>query len=436
VANPLDWSLIYGAVPTAVLVIGAIGLVFLVLRRRDGWWTWRVPLAVALAALTGWLVKLVVDDWWKPFADPLPDEVAAWIGVTVLAAALAVLGFSRTGWRYRIGLVLAVAAVLVMASSQVNRQFQQYVTLRAALGSLLPLHSADISKVEAGRDTAVTAPAGTALESVWRAPAGMPAKGELSQVSIPPTLSGFTARPAWIYLPPAALATPPARLPVLLLLAGQPGSPRDWIDAGQLPQMMDGYAAGHHGLAPIVVMADGTGSEFGNPMCLDSRLGKAQTYLTRDVPDWVRGHLAVAGDAQGWAVAGLSYGGTCSIQFVTNTADVFKSFIDISGQSEPTLGTRSETVQQAFGGDVAAFTAVNPVDIMARQKFPGTAGLVAVGTGDRMYGPEQRVVYAACLKAGMQVQLLLYPGGHSWQVWRPALQDNLDWLGKHTGLTG
>ena len=51
------------------------------------------------------------------------------------------------------------------------------------------------------------------------------------------------------------------------------------------------------------------------------------------------------------------------------------------------------------------------------------------------YLPQQRVVYQACVKAGMQVQWHEYPGGHSWQVWRPGLQDNLNWLGQHLGLT-
>lgn len=56
----------------------------------------------------------------------------------------------------------------------------------------------------------------------------MPATGEVSKVAIPGAVSGFAAREAEVYLPPAYLSTPRARLPVLVLLAGQPASPTDW----------------------------------------------------------------------------------------------------------------------------------------------------------------------------------------------------------------
>jgi len=52
------------------------------------------------------------------------------------------------------------------------------------------------------------------------------AAGVVSTVVIPGSVSGFAARPAWVYLPPAALVRNPPALPVLVLLHGQPGSPR------------------------------------------------------------------------------------------------------------------------------------------------------------------------------------------------------------------
>ena len=132
----------------------------------------------------------------------------------------------------------------------------------------------------------------------------MPKTGAVYQVSIPGVRSGFEARPGYIYLPPAYLATPRPQLPVLVLLGGQPGDPRTWVDSGQIQAMMDGFANLHHGLAPIVVMPDDLGSEFANPMCLNSRLGNVQTYLTVDVPNWITSHLQVRSPEQGWAIGG------------------------------------------------------------------------------------------------------------------------------------
>ena len=124
------------------------------------------------------------------------------------------------------------------------------------------------------------------------------------------------------------------------MLSGQPGNPGDWLDGGQLAARMDAYAAAHKGLAPVVVMPDSLGSELANPVCLDSSLGNVATYLTVDVPGWIRKHLQVDTEPSSWAIGGLSAGGTCSLQMALTAPQVYPTFVDISGQAEPTLGTR------------------------------------------------------------------------------------------------
>ena len=37
------------------------------------------------------------------------------------------------------------------------------------------------------------------------------------------------------------------------MIGGQPGGPRDWLDAGKLASRLDAFAAAHRGLAPVVV---------------------------------------------------------------------------------------------------------------------------------------------------------------------------------------
>lgn len=183
-----------------------------------------------------------------------------------------------------------------------------------------------------------------------RRPPGMPKTGAVYQVSIPGGRSGFAARPGYIYLPPAYLATPRSQRPVLVLLGGQPGDPRAWVDSGRIQAVMDGSAKRHSGLAPVVVMPDDLGSEFANPLCLNSRLGDVLTYLTIDVPDWIISHLQVRPPGQGWAIGGFSEGGTCAIQLSTQAPRLYPFFVDISGQLEPTLGSRQLTISRAFGG--------------------------------------------------------------------------------------
>src|SRR5262249_19155560 len=302
--------------------------------------------------------------------------------------------------------------------------FQAYPSLRVALAPWLdpkPVFTRMPNVTE------VVARPGQALGSIWHPPPGMPAAGAVYRVNIPGVTSGFAARPGYLYLPPAYLATPRPQLPVLVLLGGQPGDPRAWVDSGQVQAVMDDFARSHHGLAPVVVMPDDLGTEFANPLCLDSRLGQVQTYLTVDVPNWVTSHLQVRPPGQGWAIAGFSEGGTCAIQLGTQAPRLYQSFLAISGQVEPTLGSRQLTISRAFGGDAAAFARVNPVTVLARTRFPRSAGVFVSGANDSTYTPQQQAMYRAARRAGMNVTLMHLPGGHDWRLARGALQSNVAW---------
>jgi S-formylglutathione hydrolase FrmB len=118
-----------------------------------------------------------------------------------------------------------------------------------------------------------------------------------------------------------------------------------------------------------------------------------------------------------------------------NAPEVYPTFVDISGEAEPTLGDHAATVQAAFGGDEAAFAAVNPLDVLRQKQFPGTAGYLVAGEQDTVYGPQAQRVFAACQAAGMDVQLHVKPGGHTFEVWGPGLEDALPWLATRLGMT-
>src|SRR6516162_8749581 len=410
--NPLDWSLVAGPLPVILLVSALLALAWLAagrnapgrgwLRRggRGGraggavsvrWLAVCVPLIVLAAGGVIAVLTWLVDNVWRPFPDVLPFPVVlwSWVALAGVALALARLPLLRT-WPRRAAAIAAGVLVLAAAANQVNGYFQAYPSLRVALAPWL-----DPKPVFTGIRTVteLVAKPGQALESIWHRPPGMPKTGAVYQVTMPGVASGFAARPGYLYLPPAYLATPRPQLPVLVLLAGQPGDPRAWLDSGQVQAMMDGFADRHDGLAPVVVMPDDLGGEFANPLCLNSRLGQVQTYLTVDVPDWVTSRLQVRPPGQGWAIGGFSEGGTCAIQLSTQAPRLYRVFVDISGQLEPTLGSRQLTVSRAFGGDAAAFARVNPVAVLSRTRFPRSAGVFVAGTDDRLYAPQQRTMY-------------------------------------------
>lgn len=425
-------SLLDGPLPVIVSVLGAAGGLWLLVSRSRRYARRALPIAATAAIVVTAIGYVVVEKVWRPFPDPIDMSIYVWIGVGV-AAPFALVPRSIAA-RGVVGTVVSVlAAVLVVATSalHVNLEFDAYPTVGNALG----VESAEriaFSDVPPPVSDTVT---GTPLESAWSAPADLPSAGRVTSATIPATASNFTARDAQIYLPPAYFADPRPLLPVLVLLAGQPGAPEDWFNGGKLAETMDNFARDHAGLAPVVVVADGTGSSIANPLCVDSTLGNAATYLARDVPDWIDNSLQVDRNRAHWAIGGLSYGGTCSIQMATNHPEVYPTFLDLSGQREPTLGDRDRTVQQAFGGNAAAFTAINPLDLLKSRRYPDSAGIFVVGSEDKDYQPGQQEMYDAAKAAGMDVQYVEVPGGHSFAVWSEGLRRELPWLATRTGLT-
>lgn len=432
---PLNWfvslSLVSGTTSLVISILGAAGAVWL-LGCGTRWYLRRaLPIGLLSAALVAGILYYVVEKAWRPFPDPIEVEIYVWIGVGLAALFLLVpRTVAARGIFRKIVSVLAAVLVVVAASTQVNLVFSAYPTL----GTLLGIDEADRIDFQDLPPRQTDVVTGSPLDSVWTAPGEMPSAGKITSATIPPTVSNFSARPAQIYLPPAYFTDRRPLLPVLVLLAGQPGEPEDWLNGGLLAITMNEFARDHNGLAPVVVVADGTGSTIANPLCVDSPLGNVDTYLSQDVPKWIESSLQVNDDPHSWTIGGLSYGGTCSIQMATNHPDVYPTFLDLSGQAEPTLGDRGRTVSEAFGGNEAAFVAVNPMDLLKTKKYPDSGGAFVVGADDNDYKPGQQAMYDAAKAAGMDVRYLEVPGGHSFAVWSEGLKQELPWLMQRVGL--
>jgi S-formylglutathione hydrolase FrmB len=433
----LDWSLLSGPVPIVLRVSAVAAALWIVSRTVLA----RRPVRVKIAELTACLViaaivTVILDHLarsvWMLFPDRLDPAIYLLTGAVAFAMCVAV---TRVVSERRLprGLLLVTAAAVVVAASadEVNAVYGAYPTLRDALGMA---HTDDITLRDAHTDVRLL-PDVAPVESRWSPPRGLAPRGKLTSAQIPAPRSGFAAREARIYLPPAYFSDPRPQLPVLVLLAGQPGGPQDWISAGKLVRIMNGFAADHHGLAPIVVVADATGSRYADPLCLDSRRGNADTYLAKDVPAWIRAHLTVDPDPQNWAIAGVSYGGTCALQLATNHPDVYPTFLDISGSAEPTLGDRPRTIIETFGGDKAAFIRVNPLDLLRDRSYPSSEGAIVVGVADKETQRDARRVQAATTAAGMKSHYTEVPGSHDWRAFSAALVRELPWLAQRLGLT-
>ncbi len=427
-----DLSLINGAVPVVMLVLGGLALLcllFLLARHgRTGLITAGVAVAVAVMAYFGldWLVTRGLN----LFPEDLPPQVTGWLAVGFGTVVLIVGSLIGTSLGRKLAALGSGLVVLLAAGSQVNIYFAEFPTLSALAGTA----DDDVSPLT-GAVHRPSQSVNTPVVDRWTEAAT--GTSQVVTAQIPGTVSGFAARDAYIYLPPAYTSLSPPFLPVLILVAGQPGGPDDWIVSARLQDLLDGFAAANRGLAPVTVVVDATGSTNGNTMCMDSNIARADTYLSQDVPNWIKASLGVDANHAHWAFGGFSYGGTCAIQMATRHADLFPSFIDISGEREPALSSdRSQTIQTAFAGDTAAFDALTPLTLLSQRRYPDTWGFFAAGANDSQYLPVMQEVSAAAQNAGMTVKTQAVPGqGHSWAVPSAVLVPALDWLGPKLGLT-
>lgn len=408
----LNASIIEGPLPGILFGLTGLVVLGLLIRRYRRRRAVATALAVSGGALAGWTLAWLVSDVWNVFGVSLSLTTRLWVCGFFAGLALAVVSLVAARPRRRVLAIVAIPLLLLSAAAGINADLGQFTTVRTALG--LPSY-----------DTLPAAEADTDLSH-----------GVVGTVTIPATTSGFPARPALVYLPPAARQANPPVLPVVEMLSGQPGSPADVFTAGHLAEILDSYAAAHNGRAPIVVVPDQLGAPDQNPMCVDSALGASASYLTVDVPAWIRTHLAVAAAPGGWAIAGFSQGGTCSIQLGAAHPELYGSVLDISGELAPQSGSVAHTVETAFAGNEAAYAAAAPAAVLAAHApYADLTVIVAVGGDDSRYRPWARSVADAASAAGAHTDVIVSPGtGHDWHTVQYAWSTALPLLAESTGL--
>lgn len=389
----------------------------------------------AVAAGAAWIAQWLLIDVADVLGIPVgPGARAAWtagIGLAAIGVAAAVVpARHRTGRARRLVASALVPLALLTAAVGINDEAGYLHTL----ADLAPAGQHSSALPEFGTSAAATAPI---TESQWQPPADQPATGAVFEVQLPGEVSGFAARDAQVYLPPAALTGASPLLPVIVLLSGQPGTPSDMFRAGQFQSILDDYAAAHHGLAPIVVSPDQLGDPDRNPLCADTAAGSVRTYLETDVPAWIEAHLPVSLDRTAWTFGGFSQGGTCAYQLGLDQPERYGQVLSIAGEAAPSLGTVERTIAEGFGGDQAAYEAATPAAVLAAHTpYHDLLLQQAYGETDTAFGEAAAQIGALATAAGIDVRLVVAPGsGHDFTTVAWVLRTVLPELLARSGMT-
>lgn len=238
--------------------------------------------------------------------------------------------------------------------------------------------------------------------------------GYSMSVHIPSTISGFSARDAHLWVPPGWILHPDVRRPVVETMMGQPGDTSLGATLNAL------HALGPSALqnAPFVLVVDQLGGRNLNPPCRDTVAGKVTTYLSVDVPRWIRANLPVPDARTYWTVAGFSHGGDCAEFLEAKFPSIWSNIISISGPDRPGTPHVDYAIAHYFDGNQAAFNAsLTATALRAHGHYPDTVATFATGALDKKYGPGVIEVASLADEVGWHVSTLIVPSSdHSGAV--------------------
>lgn len=426
-----DWLLSIDVInpptPPIVFALAAVALLALLLRRPTRSWLLRAGIAVGSGVVAAVVIWLVCVRWLNLFGESLGAGNYAWITAGFCAVALCIASFGRDG-RTRWRTVVASIGIPLFALTSVVGINANY-GLDRTVGSLLavavpkPLSLAP-PPASSGYDSR--------LWKHWKPPADMPKHGELGTERIRGTVSGFPARDAGIYLPPAALVAHPPPLPLVVMMMGQPGNP----DPEPISRVLDAFASTHHGLAPVVVVADQLGNPYTDTLCLDtSGRGNVETYVTSDVTTWAEAHLPITHDHRFWTAAGYSNGGLCALSFALDHPHTFHNVLDVSGEEFPGAEHPDATLRDIFHGESDAYERTKPLHKMQQKGCADMSMIFSASRDDPGYHHVALKLSSAARACGADTAFIDLPtGGHGIGALHGGLAGGFDLLLPILGL--
>jgi len=216
-----------------------------------------------------------------------------------------------------------------------------------------------------------------------------------------------------VYLPPGY--SPLRRYPVLYLLHGAPGWPREFVDVADVGVSLDVAVAQNRVRPFLLVMVDGgDGTYTSDTEWANTRRGRYED-LVLDTVRAVDRRWPTLADRADRAIAGNSEGAFGAMNVTLRHLDVFSIVSSWSGYFRADSGG-------AFAHTTAAQRrAYSPADYVASlagrlRRLPVHAFLY-VGMVDPDRGLSTS--FAGQLRAaGADVRYAEYPGRHSWRLWR------------------
>jgi enterochelin esterase-like enzyme len=366
-----------------------------------------------------------------------PAVLGATVGVTVLAFVALVAGWPRLAGRLpvlvaaRVGaLALVNTLVLLTAATLLNDHY---------------LFFSDWTDLTGGTTASVIQRGSAATTSAARSVPGSSAATSSTVATAVPPIGGhdwrsgsvaYTVRGPATGLTGTVLVQVPAgyndpanagrAYPVLEAFPGYPGGPGQWASRMDLRGALDqGVAAGR--VAPALVVSPQVELPAGvDTECVNGRPGNPQleTWVTRDVPDWVMRHFRVRTGRSSWASIGFSTGGWCAAMSALLHPARYSAAVVMGGYFRPELG-RSYQPYPPHGPLAARY---DLVDLVARRPPPVAIWLETSHADATSYPSSAALLKVTRAPLAVSATVLKH-AGHRLSVWQGELPAVVAWLG-------
>jgi S-formylglutathione hydrolase FrmB len=213
------------------------------------------------------------------------------------------------------------------------------------------------------------------------------------------------------------------RFPVVYLLHGAGGSYANWIQkVPHIQQLADQYQL-------MIVCPDGASTSWYFDSPIDSTF-RYETFVSREVPDYIDSHYNTIPSREARAITGLSMGGHGSLFLAFRHADRFSISGSMSGALHITVIRKGYSVEKRLGDTLINasywrdWSVLNVIDQYPKDSLHI---LIDCGTEDRVL-PMNRAVHEKMLRLKIPHEYLERPGEHNWPYWNNAIDYQLFYI--------
>jgi S-formylglutathione hydrolase FrmB len=223
-----------------------------------------------------------------------------------------------------------------------------------------------------------------------------------------------------VVIKPATYKKKKESLPVVYLLHGYSGSYSNWIN--RVPQLKN-YADEYN---LLIVCPDGGYSSWYFDSPIDSAM-KYETYIGKEVPEYIDTHYNTIKDRKARAITGLSMGGHGGLFLGFRHADFFGSCGSMSGGVDLNYSRNKFDVIKRIGDTITHadnWKKYSVITVVENYPKDSIYIIFDCGTEDFFYN-NNHALHEKMVKLKIPHDYIERPGKHDWAYWSNAVQYQL-----------